>query len=83
MCRLYGGIRTTILHNLINHNTTLSDPWLKTLEHNYFQTCRKLSESKTLNNYLCKISINIRINYKYMFVRIERSKMSKFENFHK
>ena len=27
------------LHNLINHNTNLNDPWLRTLDHNSFQTC--------------------------------------------
>ena len=34
------------LHNLSNHNTNLSDEWLTTLEHNPFNTCCKLSESK-------------------------------------
>ena len=34
---LHGGIKTTILHNLINHNANLSDPWLRTMEHNSFQ----------------------------------------------
>ena len=61
ICRLHGGIKTTRLHNLINQNTILSYPRLKTLEANSFQTCWKLSESKTLNNYLCSISINIHI----------------------
>ena len=37
------GIKITRLHNLINHNTNLSDPWLRTLEHKSFQTCWKLS----------------------------------------
>ena len=48
--------KTTILHNLINHNANLSDLWLRKLEHNSFQTRRKLSESTIFNNYLCKIS---------------------------
>ena len=38
------------LHNLINHNTNLSDTWLRTLEHNSFQICGKLSESKNFKN---------------------------------
>ena len=59
LCRLHGGIKTTILHNLIDHNTNLNGPWLWTLGHNSFQTCWKLSENKTFNNYLCNISIDI------------------------
>ena len=51
-CRLHGGIKR--LHNLINHTT---NPWLRTLEYNSFQTCWKLSESNTFNNYLCSISV--------------------------
>ena len=39
LCRLHGGIKTAKLHNLINHNTNLNDLWLRTLEHNSFQTC--------------------------------------------
>ena len=31
---LHDGIKTTRLHNLINHNTNLSDPWLRRPEHN-------------------------------------------------
>ena len=58
---LQGGIKTIRLHNFINHDTNLSDPWLRTVEHNSFRTCCKLSDSKTFNNYLCNISINIRI----------------------
>ena len=38
------------LHNLINHNTNLSDTCLRTLEHNSFQICRKLSESKSFKH---------------------------------
>ena len=57
----HGDIKTIQLHNLMNHNTNLSDSCLKKLEHNSFQTCWKLSESKTFNKYLCNISINIRI----------------------
>ena len=62
ICRLHGGITTTKLLNLINHNANLNDPSVMTLDHNSFQTCQKLSESKTFNNYLCNISINIVIN---------------------
>ena len=43
------------VHTLINHNTNLSDLWLKIQEHNSFQTCWKLSESKTFNNYLYQL----------------------------
>ena len=57
--RLHGCIKTTILHNLINHNTNLNDHWLRTLDHNSFQACWKLSESKTFNNYIFNIIINI------------------------
>ena len=71
MCRLLDGIENDKLHNLINHNTNISDPWSRTLEHNYFQTCWKLSESNTFNNYLCNISIS-QYNYKYVFVKIEK-----------
>ena len=61
LCRLHGGIKKIRLHNLIDRITKLSDPWLNILEHNNFQTCWKLSESKTFNHYLCETSINIRI----------------------
>ena len=44
--------KPTKLHNLINHNTNLNDPWLRTLDHNSFQKCWKLSKSKSFNNYL-------------------------------
>ena len=27
ICRLHGGIKTTRMRNLINHNTNLNDPW--------------------------------------------------------
>ena len=37
ICRLHGGIKTIRLHNLINHNTNLSDPWLRKLEHTIFR----------------------------------------------
>ena len=40
--------KTIRLDNLVNHNTNLSEIWLRTLEHNSFQICRKLSESKIL-----------------------------------
>ena len=49
------------LYNLINHNTNLGDPWLRTLEHNSVQTCWKLAESKSFNKYLYTILIAIRI----------------------
>ena len=61
ICRLHGGIKTKILHYLMTHNINLNDPWLRTLDHNSFQTYWKLSESKTFNDYLCNISINIQI----------------------
>ena len=54
--------KTTGLHNLINLITNLSDPRLRTLEHNSFQTCWKLSKSTTSKNYLCNISINIQMS---------------------
>ena len=57
ICRLHSGIKTTRLPYLINHN--LSDPWLRTPEYDYFQTCEKFSECKTFDNYLCYISFNI------------------------
>ena len=55
LCRKHDGITTIRLHDLMNHNTNLSFPWLSTVEHNSFQTCWKLSEIKTFNNYLCNI----------------------------
>ena len=61
ICHIHDGKKTIRLHNLINHNTNLSDPWLISLEHISFLTSWKFSESKTFNNYLCNISINIRI----------------------
>ena len=62
-CRLRDDIKKTIRSfNLINHDyTNLNDPWFRTLDHKYFQICLKLSEINTFNNYLCYISINIRI----------------------
>ena len=58
-CHPHGGITTIRLHNFINHNTNLSDPWLRTVEHNSVQPLWKLSESKIFNNYLCNISIYV------------------------
>ena len=46
ICCLHDGIKTVRLHHLINHNINLNDPWLRTVEHNSFQTLSKLSESK-------------------------------------
>ena len=60
MCRLHGGIEIDKII-FINHNTNLNDPWLMTLENNYFKTCWKLSESDTFNNCLCNVSINIKM----------------------
>ena len=48
ICRLHGGMKTTILHNLINHNTNLNDPWLRSLDHNSFQTCWNSQKVKLL-----------------------------------
>ena len=61
ICYLYDGIKQIRWHILTNHNTNLSDPWLRTHEHSSFQTCRKLSESKTFNTCSSNISINIRM----------------------
>ena len=52
----HGGIQRIRLHNLINHNTNLSGPWLITVDNSF-----QFSENKTLYNYLCNISINILI----------------------
>ena len=79
ICCLHDGIKTSRLHNLINHNTNLCDPWLRTLEQNYFQTCWKLIESKI---YVIHLLIS-EYNYKYIFVKIEMSKMSEFSNSNK
>ena len=77
---------TIRLHNLINHKANLSDPyWLRTLGHNSFQTCWKLSDSKPFNNFYV-IHVHQLISnydYKYNFVKIEKSKMSEFSNFKK
>ena len=51
ICRPHDGIKTIRLH-LINHNTFLSDPWLRTLEQKSFQARWKLSTNKTVNNSL-------------------------------
>ena len=48
ICSLHGGMKTTILHNLINHNTNLNDPWLRSLDHNSFQTCWNSQKVKLL-----------------------------------
>ena len=48
ICCLHGGMKTTILHNLINHNTNLNDPWLRSLDHNSFQTCWNSQKVKLL-----------------------------------
>ena len=81
--RLRNGIKTTRLHNLINHNTYLCDPWLRTLEHNSFQTCWKLSKVELLTTIYVIYQLISEYNYKYIFVKIEWSKMSEFSNFHK
>ena len=83
ICRLHGGIKSIRLHNLQIHNTILSDPWLRTLEHNFFQTCKKLFESKTFSNCYVMYQVILEYNYKYNVVKIERSKLLEFSNFQK
>ena len=83
ICRLHGGIKSIRLHNLQIHNTILSDPWLRTLEHNSFQTCKKLFESKTFSNCYVMYQVISEYNYKYYVVKIERSKLLEFSNFQK
>ena len=78
ICMLHGGIKTAKLHNLINQNTNLNSTKLRTLDLISFQTCWKFSESKTVNNFLCNISINIQYNYKYILVKIEGGNMFEF-----
>ena len=67
------------LHNLIYHNTNLSDPWLRTVEHNS-EAPRKESLKTIIYVIYQLISVN---NYMYIFVKLERSKMSVFSNFQK
>ena len=45
ICRLMIILIKIRLHNLINRKTKIIDLWLRSLEHNSFQTCLKLSES--------------------------------------
>ena len=91
ICRLRGVIKTIRLHNLLNDSTNLSDPGLRRLGHtcNSFQTCWKLSESKTFKNYFCIHQLLFEYKYKYIMSKkkgvknIERSKMSELSNFQK
>ena len=82
ICRLQGDIKMTRLQYLINHITNLCDPWLWTLEHNSFQTCFKLSKVKRLTTIYAPFQLISEYNYIYIFVKIERSKISEFSNFH-
>ena len=45
---LQGGIKTTILRNMINNNANLNDPWLRTLEDTFFQTYGNSQKVKLL-----------------------------------
>ena len=85
ICRVHGGIKTAKLHNLINHNTNLCDPWLRTLRHNSFNF-RHVGGSQNVKR-LTTIYVIYQIisenNYKYIFVKIKRGRMSEFSNFHK
>ena len=78
ICRLHDGIKTTRLHDLINHNTDLSNPCLQRLIHYSFQTCRKLSESQLLTTIYVKYQLISKRNYKYILSKKVKSKMSEF-----
>ena len=83
ICHLHDDIKTPILHNLINHNTNINDPWLSTLDQNSFQTSCKLSEGKTCNNYLYQIII-FKYNYTCKYISVKfLGTMFEFSNFHK
>ena len=83
ICRLHGGMKTTILHILINHNTNLNDPWLRSLDHYSFQTCWNSQKVKLLTTIYVIYQLISEFNYKYILVKIERGKMFEFSNFHK
>ena len=50
---------------------------------NYFQACSKLSDSKTFNKCYLIYQLIWEYNYKYIFVKIARSKLSELSNFPK
>ena len=83
MCRLHGGIRTTRLHHLINHNINLNDPWLRTLDHNSSCHVWNSQKVKLLTTIYVIYQLISKYNYKYILVNIERGKMFEFSNFHK
>ena len=58
---------------------------VQTVEHNYFQTCWRLSDSKTFNKRLSNTVYQFicKHNYKYIFVKIARKKLSELSNFPK
>ena len=70
------------LRNLINHNTNLSDPWLRTVEH-VFRHVGSSQKVKLLTNVYLIYQLISEYNYKYIFVKIERSKLSELSNFPK
>ena len=51
ICRLHGGMKNDKIA-LFDKKTNFNDQWLRTVEHNSFQTRWKPLESKTFNNYL-------------------------------
>ena len=77
-CRLHGGIKTIRLYTLINRNTNLSDPWLRTLEITLFRHIVKLLT--TIYKIYQLIS---EYNYNTFLSKIDKSKLSEFSNFQK
>ena len=53
------------------------------MEHNYFHTCLKLSDRITLTNVYLIYQLICEYNYKYIFVKIARKKLSELSNFPK
>ena len=79
MRRLHGGINTLRLHNLIKHNYYLMDPWLRRLV--LFRHVGSSQKVKLLTTIYAIYQFISEYSYKYIFVKIERSKLSEFSNF--
>ena len=75
--------KTKILHYLMTRNTNLNDPWLRTLDHNFFRHIGNSQKVKLLTTVYVISQLISKYNYKYILVKMERGKTFEFSNFHK
>ena len=72
---------TTKLHNVLNYNTKLNDPRLRTLDQTFYRHVGNSQKVKLLTTIYVKYQFISKYNYKYIFVKIENGKMFEFSNF--